>query len=77
MATIERQNLWALVDAADMAVRVASQLRKGKAGITPTDMQSLARAKEFLRQAEQGGALMAGKAISADASMRNPSAPMG
>ncbi len=55
---MNRENLWELIDVADVAVRVASHLRQAKAKRESSDVESLDKAIEFLTQAEDGGKFM-------------------
>jgi hypothetical protein len=52
---------WDTVDTADVAVRVASQLRRMKKGAKVEDPAAIQRAIDFLDEAKRGGAIMAGE----------------
>ena len=58
MPLMNRENLWELIDIADVAVRVASHLRQKKLGHVPGDDESVTKAIEFLEQAADGGKFM-------------------
>lgn len=58
MSSMNRENLWELVDIADVAVRVASHLRQKRSGHVPSDDESVVKAIEFLEQAADGGNFM-------------------
>lgn len=53
-----RENLWELIDIADIAVRVASHLHQRKLGHISNDDESITKAIEFLEQAADGGNFM-------------------
>jgi len=67
------QNLWELVDCADLAVRTASELRKFRSAHRPPDMQVLSRALEFLSQAGTGAAFVSGQATQLRGTTLKPS----
>ena len=61
MAAVLSQHLSELVEVADVAVRVASQLRLAKSDQPPIDTECLAHAIEFLNRAATGAAFMSGQ----------------
>ena len=58
----DTQNLWELIDLADVAVRAASQLRQCRAGHAISDPAALERAADFLERAQKGGVFLSGNA---------------
>ena len=71
MAVADTQQLGELVECADVAVRVASQLRLLKAGKPVRDSEALASAVEFLKAAVAGGEFMSsGQSLKIQATLR-------
>ena len=63
MAAMDTQHLSELVEVADVAVRVASQLRQAKSLGRSGDKECLQRGIEFLERAKKGGVFMSGQGI--------------
>lgn len=61
MASSADQKLMEIVEVADVAIRVASQLRLAKRGKAPSDLQSIGRGIEFLKRAKTGSVFMMGQ----------------
>lgn len=63
MKAADYQDLQVIVDASDVAIRVASQLRQIEAGHPLSDYEALERADVFLQNASGGSSFIAGQNV--------------